>query len=185
MQPRSLIRTLTLVAATFALSACLNDSDTIDGAGPGQLPDLAPEPTTPLYNSSGPSVKSLDRRNWEVVTIDAPRGQVEHRPTYAEPLVLNGGSARNGETFPTATSAMQLGTKPDAAAAEGALEAGWPAVLLVASPARMLMGMPPWMTMRGPNQASGVLPPSQTQDNGAMWMWVVAPAPATPQASTP
>jgi hypothetical protein len=39
--------------------------------------------------------------------------------------------------------------------------------------------------MRGPNQASGVLPPSQTQDNGAMWMWVVAPAPAVPQASAP
>jgi len=84
MQPRSLIRTLTLVAATLALSACLNDSDTITGAGPGQLPDLAPEPTTPLYNSSGPSVKSLDRRNWEVVTIEAPRGQVEHQPIAQE-----------------------------------------------------------------------------------------------------
>ena len=185
MRPRRLIRSLTLTAIALALSACLNDSDTITDAGPGQLPDLAPEKDRPLYNSSGPSVTSLDRRNWEVVTIEAPRGQVQHQPTYAEPLVLNGGSARNGETFPTATSAMQLGTKPDAAASEGALEAGWPAVLLVASPARMLMGMSPWMTMRGPNQASGVLPPSQTQDNGKLWLWVVPPAPAAPQASKP
>jgi len=177
---------IAICAITAMLSACLNDSDTITGAGADPLPDLGEQTSTPARNSTGSSVQGLDRRNWSVVTIDAPRGQVEHQPTYAEPLVLNGGPARNGETFPTSTSALQLGTPVNAAAAEGALEIGWPAVLLVASPARMIMGMPPWMTMRGPQQASGVLPTAQTGDQQQLWMWVVTPqktpakSPATP-----
>lgn len=185
MRPRRLILAPVHACLTLALSACLNDSDTITGTGPDALPDLSPAPAPTTRQTAGPSVQGLDRRNWSVVTIDVPRGQVEHQPTYAEPLVFNGGAARNGELFPTPESSLRLGTPVDSAAAEGALEAGWPAVLLVASPARMLLGMPPWMTMRGPDQASGVLPSAQARDNGAMWMWVVAPGTTAPRNGTP
>ena len=162
-----------------ALSACLNDTDTITGAGPDPLPDLSPAAAAgPPTRSAGPSVTGLDRRNWSVVTIAAPRGQVEHQPTYADPLVLNGGPARNGETFPNASDAMQLGSDPGDAAREGVLEAGWPAVLLVLSPVRMVTGEPPWLTVRAPEQASGVMPTSQVRGAPGLWMWVSSDAPA-------
>lgn len=174
---------LAVPSISLALSACLNDSDAITDAGPEPLPDLAgePAPTTPT-RSAGPSVTGLDRRNWQTVRVAAPRGQVEHQPTYAEPLVLNGGPARNGETFPTAGSAMDGGADVGAAAAEGALEAGWPAVLMVVSPFRIVAGEPPWLTLVGPQQASGALPSAQVREVPGLWRWV-APAPTTEGAA--
>ena len=171
-------RRMSLLACALSglmAGGCLNDSDTLVDAGPDPTPDLdPPEAVPPATRSAGPSVKGLDRRNREVVRVEAPRGQVQHQPTYSEPLVLNGGSARNGETFPTTQDALQLGTPADAAAAEGALEAGWPAVLLVVSPVRMVLGMPPWLTMQGPAQADGTLPPAQRDEAPGLWRWVAA-----------
>lgn len=178
------LRRLNLLACALCgllAGGCLNDSDTLVDAGPNPTPDLnPPADVPPATRSAGPSLKSLDRRNWDVVRVEAPRGQVQHQPTYAEPLVLNGGSARNGETFPTVGDAMQLGSPADAAAAEGALEAGWPAVLLVVSPVRMVLGMPPWLTMQGPAQADGTLPPSQRGETPGMWKWVAVEGTASP-----
>ena len=160
------------------LQACLNNTDTLTGAGSDPLPDLAPESPTAVTRSAGPSVNGLDRRNWAVVTVAAPRGQVERQPTYDEPLVMNGGDARNGRTFPTVADAMRLGSDPGAAAEEGALEAGWPAALLVFSPVRMVMGEPPWLTVRSPQQAEGVMPTAQVRDVPGLWTWVAADAPS-------
>lgn len=174
------LRRLNLLACTLCgllAGGCLNDSDTLVDAGPDPTPDLnPPAEVPPATRSAGPSLKSLDRRNWDVVRVEAPRGQVQHQPTYAEPLVLNGGPSRNGETFPTTQSAMQGGASPDAAAAEGALEAGWPAVLLVLSPFRMVAGEPPWLTMQAPQAAEGVLPASQVRGAPGLWLWVTPPA---------
>jgi len=178
MHARRMSPRLALPLCALALSACLNDSDTLTDAGPDPLPDLAgePPPVTPT-RSAGPSVQGLDRRNWQVVTVAAPRGQVEHQPTYDEPLVMNGNAARNGDAFPTPQSAMDGGAEIDAAAAEGALEAGWPAVMLVLSPFRMVTGEAPWITMQAPQQAAGVLPASQMREMPGLWLWV------TPQAT--
>lgn len=168
----------------FALSAtlagCLNASDTITGTGDDPTPDLGDATGSSPRSSTGPSVTGLDRRNWDAVVVTAPRGQVEHQPTYAEPLVMNGGSARNGETFPTVADATRLGCSPGAAATEGAAEFVWPAGLLLVSPARMVMGMPPWLTMQGPGQASGVLPPAQATALPGLWVWVAPPPRTSP-----
>lgn len=178
------LRRLSLLACVVTglmAGGCLNDSDTLVDAGPDPTPDLnPPDQVPPATRSAGPSVNGLDRRNWEVVRVEAPRGQVQHQPTYSEPLVLNGGGARNGETFPTTNDALQLGTPADAAAAEGALEAGWPAVLLVVSPVRMVLGMPPWLTMQGPAQADGTLPPVQRAEAPGLWRWVAADGTPSP-----
>ena len=178
MRPLRLNPLLLTALLLAPLQACLNNSDTLTGAGPDPLPDLAPTTPETTTRSTGPSLKGLDRRNWEVVTVAAPRGQVERQPTYDEPLVMNGGDARNGKTFPTVTDAMRLGSDPGAAAEEGALEAGWPAAMLVLSPVRMVMGQPPWLTMQSPQQASGVLPPAQVQGVPGLWVWVAADPPA-------
>lgn len=171
--PRPRLNAALVATAALLLGGCLNRSDTITGTQTDPTPDLDPSATVPpASRSSGPSVRSLDRRNWDVVRVDAPRGQVEHQPTYDEPLVLNGGAARNGERFPTTQDAIALGSDPGAAAAEGALEAGWPAVLLVLSPARMALGMPPWLTMQAPLQADGTLPSAQRTGAPGLWLWV-------------
>ena len=176
MDLRRVILRSTLPMATLALSACLNNGDTLTDAGPDPLPDLDPPPApATTTRSAGPSVTGLDRRNWAIVTVAAPRGQVEHQPTYAEPLVLNGGPARNGETFPTPQSAMDLGAPLDAAAAEGTLEAGWPALMLVVAPVRMVAGEPPWLTLQSPQQADGTLPPAQVRGAPGLWLWVAQP----------
>lgn len=177
MRPRFLIPAL---AALASLTGCLNDGDTITGTDQDPTPDLSPEQASTPRNSSGPSVTGLDRRNWDTVVVAAPRGQVQHQPTYAEPLVLNGGSARNGESFPTVADATALGSSPQAAAAEGAAEFAWPAGLLLVSPARMVMGMPPWLTVQGPGETSGTLPPAQARELPGMWIWV-----STPQEKAP
>lgn len=179
MPDRRLSLRLALPLCALALSACLNDTDTLTDAGPDPLPDLegAPPPTTPS-RSTGPSVQGLDRRNWQIVTVAAPRGQVEHQPTYDEPLVLNGGPARNGDTFPTTQSSMDGGATVDAAAGEGALEAGWPAVMLVLAPFRMVTGEAPWITLQAPQQAAGTMPPSQMRGAPGLWLWVTPQPPA-------
>ncbi len=176
--------TFAVAVATLAcMQRCVNDSDTLYGAGTDSLPDLSPSETAPARSSTGPSVQSLDRRNWTTVVIDSPRGQVEHQPTYGELLVLNGQSARDGDTFPTVESAMQLGSSIDHAAADGAVEFAWPAVLMVVAPARMCFGMPPWLTVQSPQQASGMMPPIQTRDNETLWVWVAVPT--SGEARTP
>lgn len=169
MRPRFLIPAL---AALASLTGCLNDGDTITGTDQDPTPDLSTAAATAPRNSPGPSVTGLDRRNWDTVVVAAPRGQVQHQPTYAEPLVINGGSARNGRTFPTVTDATALGSSVPAAAAEGAEAFAWPAGLLLVSPARMVMGMPPWLTVQGPGEPSGTLPPAQTRELPGMWIWV-------------
>lgn len=172
-----------LIPALFALApvaGCLNDSDTLSGTAEDVTPDLSPETTGEPRRSTGPSVTGLDRRNWDTVVVAAPRGQVQHQPTYAEPLVLNGGPARNGETFPTAADATSLGSSPQAAAAEGAAEFTWPAGLLLVSPARMVMGLPPWLTVQAPGQASGTLPPAQARELPGLWIWVAQPQGTSP-----
>jgi hypothetical protein len=179
MAPSRLIPTA-LACLLPLVAGCLNASDSLTGVEHDALPDLGPEATPQAVDSKGPSVRGLDRRNWPVTVVAAPRGQVEHQPTYAEPFVMNGGDARNGETFPTVADAMQRGTPLDRAAAEGAVESVWPAVLMIASPARMVLGMPPWLTMQGPRQPQGVLPPAQARECAGMWVWVSAPAPEEP-----
>lgn len=177
MRPRALILALAVLPS---LAGCLNPSDTLTDAGEDPTPDLGHETAAATRPSSAPSVTGLDRRNWDTVVVTAPRGQVQHQPTYAEPLVLNGGPARNGQTFPTTADATALGASPTAAATEGAAEFTWPAALLLVSPARMVMGMPPWLTVQGPGEASGVLPPAQARELPGMWVWVAAPRDGTP-----
>ncbi len=168
-------------ATTLALGACLNQSNTLTHAGNDPIPDLnSPMPSTAPAAASPPSLKGLDRRNWDVQVVDAPRGQVQTRPSYSEVLVLNGTDARDGKTFPTVADSLYLSSSVGAAATEGAAAVVWPAFLLLVSPVRMATGQPPWLIIDGPKQAVGVLPPSQTQGDDGLWKWVSYTKEGTP-----
>jgi hypothetical protein len=171
--PRVVLAHAILCAAILPLCGCLNQSNTLTHAGNDPIPDLnSPMPSTAPAAASPASLKGLDRRNWDVQVVDAPRGQVQARPTYSELLLLNGTDARDGKTFPTVADSLYLSSSVGAAATEGAADVVWPAFLLVISPVRMATGQPPWLVVDQPMQAVGVLPPNQTQGNDGLWKWV-------------
>ena len=162
-----------ICAPLLALAGCLNQSNTLTHAGNDPIPDLnSPMPSTAPAAASPASLKGLDRRNWDVQVVDAPRGQVQARPTYSELLVLNGTDARDGKSFPTVADSLYLSSSVGDAATEGAAAVVWPAFLLVVSPVRMATGQPPWLIVDQPMQAIGVLPPSQTRGDDGLWKWV-------------
>ncbi len=171
--PRVIFAHAILCAAILPLGGCLNQSNTLTHAGNDPIPDLnSPMPSTAPAAASPASLKGLDRRNWDVQVVDAPRGQVEARPTYSELLLLNGTDARDGKTFPTVADSLYLSSSVGAAATDGAADVVWPAFLLVISPVRMATGQPPWLIVDQPMQAVGVLPVNQTQGNDGLWKWV-------------
>ena len=180
------LRGFCLCAALLALAGCLNQSNTLTHAGNDPLPDLnSPMPSTAPPAASPASLKGLDRRNWAVQVIDAPRGQVQARPTYSELLLLNGTDARDGKTFPTVADSLYLSSSVGAAATEGAADVVWPAFLLVVSPVRMATGQPPWLVVDQPMQAIGVLPASQTRGDDGLWKWVSLKQDAKQEVSKP
>ena len=180
------LRGFCLCASLLALAGCLNQSNTLTHAGNDPLPDLnSPMPSTAPPAASPASLKGLDRRNWDVQVIDAPRGQVQARPTYSELLLLNGTDARDGKTFPTVADSLYLSSSVGAAATEGAADVVWPAFLLVVSPVRMATGQPPWLVVDQPMQAIGVLPASQTRGDDGLWKWVSLKQDAKQEVSKP
>ena len=171
--PRVIFAHAILYAAILPLGGCLNQSNTLTHAGNDPIPDLnSPMPSTAPAAASPASLKGLDRRNWDVQVVDAPRGQVQAQPTYSELLLLNGTDARDGKTFPTVADSLYLSSSVGAAATDGAADVVWPAFLLVISPVRMATGQPPWLVVDQPMQAVGVLPVNQTQGNDGLWKWV-------------
>ncbi len=160
-------------APLLALAGCLNQSNTLTHAGNDPIPDLnSPMPSTAPPAASPASLTGLDRRNWDVQVVDAPRGQVQARPTYSELLLLNGTDARDGKTFPTVADSLYLSSSVGAAATDGAADVVWPGFLMVVSPIRMATGQPPWLIVDQPMQAVGVLPASQTRASDGLWKWV-------------
>ena len=171
--PRVIFAHAILYAAILLLGGCLNQSNTLTHAGNDPIPDLnSPMPSTAPAAASPASLKGLDRRNWDVQVVDAPRGQVQAQPTYSELLLLNGTDARDGKTFPTVADSLYLSSSVGAAATDGAADVVWPAFLLVISPVRMATGQPPWLIVDQPMQAVGVLPVNQTKGNDGLWKWV-------------
>ncbi|MCE9619014.1 MAG: hypothetical protein K8R92_03795 [Planctomycetes bacterium] len=163
----------TLAPLLSMLGGCQNQTNTLTHAGDDPTPDLkSPMPSTAAAKPSPASLRGLDRRNWETQQVDAPRGQVQVQPNYSEPLVLNGTASRDGYLFPNAHDSLYLSSSVGAAAMEGAAQVVWPGILIVISPVRMAVGEPPWLTVEQPLMAVGVLPPSQTREDPALWKWV-------------
>lgn len=70
----------------------LNQVNGVMGTSPDSLPALVANPPSSIRQVEKPSLQGLDRRNWEVVMVPVPRGQVEVQPTYVDNLDLATGS---------------------------------------------------------------------------------------------
>ncbi|GDY06381.1 hypothetical protein LBMAG51_11680 [Phycisphaerae bacterium] len=157
----------------------LNQVDGVMGTSPDSLPALVANPPSSIYQIEEPTVLSLDRRNWEVVKVPVPRGQVEVQPTYAENLELATGVDRDNGTYPTIQTALQGNSTSTSVVFEGIIEPFWPVALFIAAPVRMVGGEWPLQTKREPKAKFELVPASDSNTSGAKsdpnWAWVEAP----------
>lgn len=157
----------------------LNQVDGVMGTAPESFPALVTNPASSILQVEKPSVNGLDRRNWEVVTVLVPRGQVEVQPTYAENLDLATGVDRDKGTYPTTTTALQGESTSTSIVFEGIIEPFWPVALFIAAPVRMVGGEWPLQTKREPKAKFELVPASDLNPNSVNsdpnWAWVEAP----------
>lgn len=152
----------------------LNQSNGIDGIGAGALPALQVSPQTSLADST-PSVTGLDRRNWHLMMVAVPRGQVQVQPTYAEDPTIVHGPARVDGSFPTTSTALDGPSNGSHLIMEGAVQPFWPTVLFFAAPIRMASGETPGTTLQQPRAGFHLVPTTSdgqpVWDRGT-WAWV-------------
>ncbi|MBX3355058.1 MAG: hypothetical protein KF724_05100 [Phycisphaeraceae bacterium] len=155
---------------TLVVAGCnsMNMENGLLDAEPGALPDLHGKAQVQDIASSGePSLRGLDRRHWDPVIIRVPGGQVEHQPTYFEPVLLASGPARNTGAAPTTDTVL-----------EGASDGGSLAIETVAAPfifggellilpIRAIID-PPWSVHRAPSTPR----PSAAESAPVDWRWV-------------
>ncbi len=153
----------------------LNQVNGVMGTSPDSLPALVTNPPSSIYQIEEPTVLGLDRRNWEVVTVPVPRGQVEVQPTYAENLDLATGVARDTGTYPTISTALEGNSTTSSVVFDGIIEPFWPVALFIAAPVRMVGGEWPLQTKREPKAKFELVPANESPSHGVNWEWVEAP----------
>ena len=170
----SMAALLTLSMSAALLSAgcdSLNARDDLIGAELGALPDLRGDSSAMQPASGGaPTVQGLDRRHWPVVVLRNAPGQVEHQPTYFEPVPVASGPARNTSEPPTTATVLQGASDGGSLLAEAGLAPFIFAGELVILPIRAI-GDPPWAVHRSPK----ALTPSDAETAHVDWRWVETP----------
>gem|GEM_PF-624923 len=171
---------LLAACALSVLGGCtghLNQSNGIDGIGTGALPALQATTQTSLADPT-PSVAGLDRRNWHLVMVAVPRGQVQVQPTYSEDPTIVHGPARVDGIYPTTSTALDGPSNRTQLFIEGVAQPFWPTVLFFAAPVRMASGDPPGATHQQPRAGFHLVPvlaDGQPVWDRGTWAWVEGP----------
>ena len=153
----------------------LNQVNGVMGTSPDSLPALVANPPSSIRQVEKPSLQGLDRRNWEVVMVPVPRGQVEVQPTYVDNLDLATGVARDNGTYPTISTALEGDSTTSSVFFDGIIEPFWPVALFIAAPVRMVGGEWPMQTKREPKAKFELVPAKDSPSHGVNWEWVEAP----------
>ena len=150
------------------------------------LPDLSPT-VPPTAATSPPEVDAswrpsvVDRSQWTIVEIAAPRGQVETNPTPAFEVVVMPGRGVPSDAVPTAGSAVSVSEDGGRVALEGVADPFRSAWSLIESPYGLVV-RPPWARVIGPRPAYSVTAAPTTAGASAAAI-VIAPTDAEPPAS--
>lgn len=170
-------RGITFLGVAAAMTSCtgsLNTSDELLDAPP--LPALSgPVEAQVPASASQPSLSrtnGLDRRDWPMVEVASPRGQVEHQPTYVTTFAPDQSLARDRGEFPNKDTALQTTGDGGAEVVEAAANVGGTPLLIPAAPVQMILGRWWWITERDhpdfqrlPMVGNDLPPPSP-------WLWV-------------
>jgi len=150
----------------------MNETNGLLGAEPNALPDLdghapALDAEARYASSAAPTLQGLDRRHWPTVVLLMPSGQVEHQPSYFEPLHLASGPARNQSLAPTEETVLEGSSDGGSLVLEAAAAPFVTAGELVILPVRAIID-PPWSVHRAP----AALPEAPSASAPVDWRWV-------------
>ncbi|MSR27951.1 MAG: hypothetical protein EXS03_00010 [Phycisphaerales bacterium] len=181
---RTALSSVGLCVALCGIAGCAdsrNRSNGITGLEPGAIPALVADPASSLVEVDAPSLVGLDRRGWDLVLVEVPRGQIEVQPTYGGNLHLSSGTSRTEGIYPTTATALQGQSLSESVFVEGALQPAWAAISLAGSPVHMAQGAWPWSTRLEPRGKYEVVPSGAV--NIVDWRWVERPAAAPSEAA--
>lgn len=147
--------------ATSLLVACTGRLNEATGPMGASLPDLSPT-VPPTASTMTPEVDAswrpgvVDRSQWTVVEIAAPRGQVETNPTPAFEVAVMPGRGAPSDAMPTAGSAVSVAEDGGRVALQGIADPFRSAWSLIESPYGLVV-RPPWARVVGPRPACSVI----------------------------
>lgn len=166
------------VAAIAIASGCEDSRNRVDGllgVESGSIPALEVNPASSIPAPDAVSLDGLDRRAWDLVLVEVPRGQVQVQPTYMRNLNLASGSIRDEGIYPTLQTALDGTAEPESVLLEGVVQPFWASISLAGSPVLMARGEWPWSTQREPRGKYELVPAGQTPATAVNWAWVERP----------
>ncbi len=154
-----------------------NRADGLLGVDPATIPALCASPSATIKTDDSPSLSGLDRRAWDLLLVQVPRGQVEVQPTYMRNLRLASGSVRSEGLYPTQATVLDGPATQNSVLVEGIAQPAWAPISLAGSPVQMIRGEWPWSTRREPRGKYELVPAEPTPANAVNWAWVERPLP--------
>jgi len=150
------------IAAAIALASaagCAGSlNEPIDLVGTDPMPALSETGDRTELNGRPSLLHGLDRSSWSTVTVQVPRGQVAHGPTYTTNFRWQQDRDPWNPAYPTATDAVV--DHPDAGQdlADGVAGPFVTAAMLVWAPIDMIFLTRPWEPQRSPSEPYMLVP---------------------------
>jgi hypothetical protein len=150
----------TIPAVILAATAvgCVNEQ--IDLVGVDPLPALSTTGDKTELDGTPSLLNGLDRRNWSTVTVQVPRDQVGHTPTYSVNFRWDKDRDPWNPAYPTGATAIVDETNAGADVADGVTEPFVTAAMLVWAPIDMIFFTQPWEQRRSPSEPFMLVPDS-------------------------
>ena len=170
--PRRFASGLWVIATMTMASGCAKPfNEQIDLVGTDPLPALVPATGITELTGRPSLLHGLDRRGWDVVTVEVPTHQVAHYPTYATNFRWDRDRGPWDPAYPTAADSIVDPSDAGQDLADGVAEPVHAAVMLVWAPFDMLLGNWPWSSTRSPGEPYAVASPRPPAD---LWDWFAA-----------
>ncbi len=173
--PKRFTNGLCVIAAMTTLtmaSGCAKPfNEQIDLVGTDPLPALMPAGGTTEITGRPSLLHGLDRRSWDLVTIEVPTHQVAHYPTYVKNFRWEQDRGPWNPAYPTATGSIVNPIDAGQDLADGLTAPVYAAAMLVWAPFDMLLGNWPWSSTRSPGEPYAVVPPRRPYE---LWDWFAA-----------
>ena len=151
-------KTIPAVILVATAVGCVNEQ--IDLVGVDPLPALSTTGDKTELDGTPSLLNGLDRRNWSTVTVQVPRDQVGHTPTYTVNFRWDKDRDPWNPAYPTGTDAIVDETDAGADVADGVTEPFVTAAMLVWAPIDMIFFTQPWEQRRSPSEPFMLVPDS-------------------------
>lgn len=170
--PSTFTAGLWVAAGMTMASGCTGSfNESIDLVGTAPLPALVPAGGTTELTGRPSLLHGLDRRGWDLVTVEIPIHQQVHSPTYAKNFRWTQVRGPWDPAYPAAADSIVDSTDAGQDLADGVTAPAHAAAMTLWAPIDMLFGNWPWASARSPGEPYAVVPPLPPAD---LWDWFVA-----------